>query len=411
MSENNALTSWVGDFVDYCGKPAVAADFVNRIDDVIATQIPEIAGDAMLVQDLHKSTGAQWRSFLAHLSEEHRLVLPSAAADLARSLARRGMDLAILLKVYRVAQQAVYQFLIDVIDAVGKEHAPARDEVLVFIWSRAGQWMDDSVESLIQTFYEERQNLNDGVLIRRQETIEALLGDAPPTSDQASNALSHALQHWQTALLVWSSESSGSATEAMLDVANAVAQALKAPRPLTMVAGSRDLWCWVATPTKPDLGLLAPLEALLKETGTHLAVGLPAPGVGGFRSSHDEARSARELALEVPGVTALVRYDEVELLCILASQDTLARRMVAREIGPLGAADKNLALVRETALVYLTTLNVEATAERLFVHKNTVRYRIAKAEELLGHPLTERSTQVELALRWVAFFGNPAPAG
>jgi DNA-binding PucR family transcriptional regulator len=63
--------------------------------------------------------------------------------------------------------------------------------------------------------------------------------------------------------------------------------------------------------------------------------------------------------------------------------------------------------VRETVLAHLTTLNVEATADRLFVHKNTVRYRIAKAEELLGHPLSERSTQVELALRWVSLFGSP----
>ena len=407
MSESQGLTSWVDDFVAHCSQPSVVAGFVEQIDDVIANQIPEIAGDAMLIQDMHKSTGAQWRTFLAHLSEDHRLVLPSAAADMARSLARRGMDLAILLKVYRVAQQSVYQYLTETIDVVAKERSPARDEVLVFIWSRAGQWMDDSVESLIQTFYEERQTLNDGVLVRRQETIEALLGEAPPSSDRASKALSHALQQWQTAFVVWATESDGSTTEAMLDVANAVAQALKAPRPLTMVAGSRDLWCWVATPRKPDLDLLAPLEAMLTETGTHLAVGLPSPGVSGFRTSHDEARSAHGLALPVSHVAQLVRYDEVELLCLVSEQGSLMRRMVAREVGPLAGADKNLALVRETVLTYLKTLNVEATAEQLFVHKNTVRYRIARAEELLGHPLSERSTQVELALRWVALFGSP----
>ena len=82
--------------------------------------------------------------------------------------------------------------------------------------------------------------------------------------------------------------------------------------------------------------------------------------------------------------------------------------MVLREVGPLAGADKNLGLVRETVLAYLKTLNVDATAERLFVHKNTVRYRIARAEELLGHSLSERSTQLELALRWLEMFGPPA---
>lgn len=59
-------------------------------------------------------------------------------------------------------------------------------------------------------------------------------------------------------------------------------------------------------------------------------------------------------------------------------------------------------------LAYLTTRSVEAVADRLFVHKNTVRYRIARAEELLGHPLTERAAHLALALRYVALFGPPA---
>ena len=124
--------------------------------------------------------------------------------------------------------------------------------------------------------------------------------------------------------------------------------------------------------------------------------------------THAEAVAAQRLALSAVPASPLIRYADVELLCLLSGQEALTRRMVEREIGPLAGADKNLALVRETVLTYLKTLNVEATAEQLFVHKNTVRYRIARAEELLGHPLSERSTQVELALRWVACFGNPA---
>jgi len=40
----------------------------------------------------------------------------------------------------------------------------------------------------------------------------------------------------------------------------------------------------------------------------------------------------------------------------------------------------------------------KATAERLVLHKNTVQYRIRKAEESLGHPIGENRLNVELAL-------------
>lgn len=196
----------------------------------------------------------------------------------------------------------------------------------------------------------------------------------------------------------------------MLDVANAVAQALGASRPLTMVAGSRDLWCWVATPHEPDLAQLPGLASALQHAGMQAAIGRPGPGIQGFRTSHAEARAAESLALKAAHGRGLVRFDEEELLILVSAQETLMRRMVAREVGQLCGADKNLALLRETVLAYLTTLNIEATAEQLFVHKNTVRYRIARAEELLGHPLSQRSTQVELALRWVSLFGAPSDA-
>ncbi|WP_406516469.1 PucR family transcriptional regulator [Streptomyces sp. NBC_00134] len=401
------MTAWAKNFGKKASQDTLVDSFADRINAVILEQVPEIADDPVLVQDLHSSTRAEWREFVASLSEDHRLVRPGQGSDLARTLARRGLDLGILLKVYRVAQQSVFQFLTEVIDGAS-EDAPARDEILVFLWGLGGQWMADAVETLIETYYEERQRLRDDAVIRRAETIEALLGDAPPSADDATRLLGHPLSYWQTAYVVRAPEAGSSTTEAMLDVANAVAQALGTSRPLTMVAGSRDLWCWVATPHEPDLAQLPGLASALQQAGMQAAIGRPGPGIQGFRASHAEARAAENLALKAAHGRALVRYDEEELLVLVSAQETLMRRMVAREVGQLCGADKNLALLRETVLAYLTTLNIETTAERLFVHKNTVRYRIARAEELLGHPLSQRSTQVELALRWVSLFGAPS---
>lgn len=409
MSETKspALTAWLQDFVERASQDDVVDRFVTKVDQAILGQIPLLTADPILVQELHKSTRSQWRAFVALLSDEYRLVLPSQAEDLAMSLARRGHDLVVLLKIYRVGQQSTFEFFNEFIEA-SVEGSPPRDELLVFMWGRAGHWIDDAIETLIEAFVAERQRLQEGAAARRAEQIEALLGDSPPAED-LSGPLGHALTQWQTAYVLWAADAESFAGDAMPLAAQAVADALGAPPPLTMVAGSRELWCWVATPTCPDLSGLAALEPTLGDV--HAAVGLPGKGVLGFRASHAEARAAQRLALTAVPAAHLVRYDDVELLCLLSGQGDLTRRMVAREIGPLSGADKNLALVRETVLGYLTTLNVEATADQLFVHKNTVRYRIAKAEELLGHPLSERSTQVELALRWVALFGSPAGEG
>jgi DNA-binding PucR family transcriptional regulator len=40
----------------------------------------------------------------------------------------------------------------------------------------------------------------------------------------------------------------------------------------------------------------------------------------------------------------------------------------------------------------------KATAERLILHRNSVQYRIHKAEEALGHPVDQRCLDLELAL-------------
>jgi DNA-binding PucR family transcriptional regulator len=82
--------------------------------------------------------------------------------------------------------------------------------------------------------------------------------------------------------------------------------------------------------------------------------------------------------------------------------------MVQREIGPLLGDAPTLRTLRHTALVYLAKrMSADAAATALFVHKNTVRYRVSRIEELLGHPLGERTSHVELALRYADLFDPP----
>jgi DNA-binding PucR family transcriptional regulator len=56
--------------------------------------------------------------------------------------------------------------------------------------------------------------------------------------------------------------------------------------------------------------------------------------------------------------------------------------------------------------VFLRAGTYTATAEQLALHKNSVHYRIRKAEEALGRLIEDRSADLELALRARQYLGQ-----
>jgi DNA-binding PucR family transcriptional regulator len=80
---------------------------------------------------------------------------------------------------------------------------------------------------------------------------------------------------------------------------------------------------------------------------------------------------------------------------------------VLSTLGQLATDDEHHARLRETLLVFLDTGgSYKATAERLVLHKNSVQYRIHKAEESLGRPIADRRHDVELALQASHWLGS-----
>jgi DNA-binding PucR family transcriptional regulator len=47
-----------------------------------------------------------------------------------------------------------------------------------------------------------------------------------------------------------------------------------------------------------------------------------------------------------------------------------------------------------------------STAARMRVHEHTIRNRIQRAEEAIGHPLTTRRTELQVALRLFQVVGR-----
>ena len=90
-------------------------------------------------------------------------------------------------------------------------------------------------------------------------------------------------------------------------------------------------------------------------------------------------------------------------------------RFYAETVEPLAAYDEQY----ETELV--TTVetyldndgNVAATAEQLFTHRHTIRYRLERAKELCGHDVTstEGREKLGLGLKAMRVLGIAPPLG
>ena len=91
---------------------------------------------------------------------------------------------------------------------------------------------------------------------------------------------------------------------------------------------------------------------------------------------------------------------------MLGSADLL-RAWVLSTLAGLAADDEHHARLRETLLIFLQSGgSYKTTAEKLMLHKNTVQYRIRKAEESLGRAVGENRHDVELALRASHWLGS-----
>ena len=136
-------------------------------------------------------------------------------------------------------------------------------------------------------------------------------------------------------------------------------------------------------------------------------------GLDGFRATHRQAVAAQAVALVAgPAAAALTEFGEVGAIALLCADLEATRAWVAGVLGPLAADDEQHARLRETLLVFLTLgSSYTAAAEQLLMHRNSVRYRVARAQQLRGRPIRDDRFDVELALRACRWLGRAVLTG
>jgi sugar diacid utilization regulator len=250
----------------------------------------------------------------------------------------------------------------------------------------------------------EREQWVRGAAAMRAAEVRAILGGAEVDVAAVSSRLGYELDRFHVGYVVWNeaSEDSPGGGQALFgemeQVAAAVAESLGARSALTVAQG-RHLACWVGRREPQHLGdLRIPRGGA---GGLSVAAGTPARGVEGFVLSHREALAARRVAqLRGGSRGARFTYPDLALEALTVGDVEDTRRFVERELGALAGGDDASVRLASTLAVFLEEgASYVRAGRRLGVHTNTVAYRVRRAEELRGRPVSERQLELRVALR------------
>jgi DNA-binding PucR family transcriptional regulator len=179
--------------------------------------------------------------------------------------------------------------------------------------------------------------------------------------------------------------------------------------PLFVPRDDTTAWAWLPGGSG-DGPATADLATVVAKTSAPIsvAVGTPASGVDGFRRTHRQAMGAHAVALAAgPTQARMTPFADVAPIAMMCADIDSLRAWVAETLGPLATASERNEGLRETARIFLYSGgSYTATADQLYLHRNTVQYRIRQAEELRGRPFSDARLEVELALLACHWLGS-----
>lgn len=143
------------------------------------------------------------------------------------------------------------------------------------------------------------------------------------------------------------------------------------------------------------------VRTMLDELGVTASLSTPGSGIEGFRNTLDQATQVEHVrsAWGEHQAPRLLSYVDTGLEILLIQNPDLARAFVETELGPLAVDSSEAERLCETLEASFRCGSHVAAAEVLQLHEHTVRNRLHKAEQLLGHSLQERRTELQVALR------------
>ncbi|WP_051886166.1 PucR family transcriptional regulator [Streptomyces hygroscopicus] len=405
--------------------PMLVAEVVARVGRAAAGWAIE-AGQAMAARrNVHGLSDVRYVHFrprrsyealalsaVVSLSGDHTppAALRSEVSALVREAVPRGVSVDVGLQGVQLFHS---DFLGRLFDWCGA-HLPAESQAEVMRQMSADLFEGMAALSALmaQEFAVTRDRWLAGAAAARQEMVRDILAGREIGRDAAMSRLSYDLTVHHLALIAWSDTEVDGGADELADAATRLLTAAGCSSVLLVPTGTAKLWAWggrVSGPPTPG----PDRQSAPRNQGLppHLRVALGRPGyaLAGFRRSHEQALAAERAGRVGRSPGPVYDYERLELPILLNADPVAAAEFVTRVLGPLAADDPAMAELRSTLSAYLDDDRaVSAVAERLHIAKNTVLYRVKKAEQLRGRPVKEDRLAVHAALNFVEVFGPPS---
>ncbi|MFE9096312.1 helix-turn-helix domain-containing protein [Streptomyces sp. NPDC007264] len=334
------------------------------------------------------------------------IAVPPAAAEYARRFAQHDLSLEALLRAYRLGEHMFVQGAVTVLRGLelsADEALTAASRVALL----TNRYIDQVIEGVIDIYESERRRWDARSDAARAAQVRAVLDTEGLDLASAEKMLSTSLRGWHLAAIIWTGPGTAAPASAELRAGAAMLAAATGKAPLTVSADEQTYWTWISSTGRPAVDLDRIERDLRDRPALRIALGDASTGLDGFRQTFRDAQRARSVAVTGadPG-RALVVHSDVALAGLLVDRLPDVGAWAGRVLGGLMRDDDATVRLRETVQVFLDARgSFTDAALRMHVHKNTVHYRIRKAEEILGHPLTENRLDIEVALLACARLG------
>jgi len=391
------------------------AELATDIRDLIQRDIPILGGDPALISLLGASVEENVVTvvhMLRHGIVTAHVEAPTAALEYARRLAQRDVPATALIRAYRVGQARFLRHCIDeLLDQTPGDHVEGAGTQ--WMVEHVSDTLDRVVEQVVAAYESARERWvrNRSAVVTMR--VKSVLAGANVDLVAAETTLGYRLLQRHLGVVLWV-DSTASADRDPLErlgrVASALAVAAGSPRvPLFVPCDETSAWAWLAITPGAMLRRGEPQAVIAeREPAVSIALGEPASGVEGFRRTHQQALRAQSVALAAgPHHVPVTYFIDVAPVAMMCADIESVREWVKETLGALAIDSERNARLRETARVFLRTGgSYTSTADQLFLHRNTARYRVQKAEELRGRPFREGRLDVELALLACHWLGS-----
>jgi DNA-binding PucR family transcriptional regulator len=381
-----------------------AAAVSEDVYEVILREIPELRDDksvlSLLASSVHSNVGTCLQ-VMQHQIDLGAVQAPAASVEYARRRAQRGTSLTALLRAYRLGHTCFTDWVL-------RELAQRADDAQMITAATLSMsrivagYVDQTSEEIVAVYTRERENWLRNRSTARAARIRDLLSGERIDVSATEATLGYRLRQYHVGVVCWAGDAVAT-TDNITRLERAIGQVAAnaaCPDPMFLPRDVSSAWAWLPLGIRDTFNAAEASLASAADGDIHFAFGDPARGTAGFRLTHQQALAAQAVALAAGCPPRAVTFGQVAPVAMMLGSAGLLRAWVHATLGGLAADDEHHARLRETLLVFLQAGgSYKATAEKLMLHKNTVQYRIRKAEQSLGRPAGENRHDLELALR------------